>query len=48
MAAAAIAANAHGRGLTMGPIVSDVEAFTLVAPDGELRPHGAASTKALL
>ncbi len=32
----AISANAHGRGLTMGPIVSDVEAFTLVAPDGEL------------
>jgi FAD/FMN-containing dehydrogenase len=32
----ALAANAHGRGLAMPPIVSDVESFTLVAPDGEL------------
>jgi FAD/FMN-containing dehydrogenase len=32
----ALAANAHGRGLTMAPIVSDVESFTLVAPDGDL------------
>ena len=32
----ALAANAHGRGLTMGPLVGDVESFTLVAPDGEL------------
>ena len=32
----ALAANAHGRGLTMKPIVEDVEAFTLVAPDGAL------------
>jgi FAD/FMN-containing dehydrogenase len=32
----ALAANAHGRGLTMPPIVGDVEAFTIVAPDGTL------------
>lgn len=32
----ALAANAHGRGLTMAPIVSDVESFTLVAPDGDV------------
>jgi FAD/FMN-containing dehydrogenase len=32
----AVAANAHGRGLTMAPFVGDVEAFTLVAPDGAL------------
>lgn len=30
----AIAANAHGRGLVMGPLVSDVESFCLVGPDG--------------
>jgi FAD/FMN-containing dehydrogenase len=34
----ALAANAHGRGLTMPPIVGDIESFTLVAPDGELLP----------
>ncbi len=33
----ALAANAHGRGLTFRPIVADVEAFTLVDADGELR-----------
>jgi FAD/FMN-containing dehydrogenase len=32
----ALAANAHGRGLTMAPIVADVEGFTVVAPDGTL------------
>lgn len=32
----ALACNAHGRGLMMKPIVADVEAFTLVAPDGRL------------
>jgi FAD/FMN-containing dehydrogenase len=32
----ALAANAHGRGLTMPPIVADVEAFSLVGPDGTL------------
>lgn len=32
----ALAANAHGRGLTMGPMVGDVEAFTMVAPSGDL------------
>src|SRR5215471_19352724 len=31
-----LAANAHGRGLTMKPFVSNVEAFTLVNADGEL------------
>lgn len=33
----ALAANAHGRGLSMSPFVSDVEAFTLVDASGELR-----------
>jgi FAD/FMN-containing dehydrogenase len=32
----ALAANAHGRGLTLPPIVSDVEAFTLVSTEGDL------------
>jgi FAD/FMN-containing dehydrogenase len=32
----ALAANGHGRGLAMQPIVSDVESFTLVRPDGEV------------
>lgn len=31
----ALAANAHGRGLTMAPMVGDVESFTLVDPRGE-------------
>lgn len=31
----ALAANIHGRGLLMGPIVGDVEAFTLLGPDGD-------------
>ena len=31
-----LAANAHGRGLTMRPFVSDVESFTLVNANGEL------------
>jgi FAD/FMN-containing dehydrogenase len=31
-----LAANAHGRGLTMRPFVSNVESFTLVNADGEL------------
>ena len=33
----AIAANVHGRGLTLPPFVSDLEAFTLVDATGELR-----------
>jgi methyltransferase (TIGR00027 family) len=33
----ALSANIHGRGLTMRPIVGDVESFTLVDADGELR-----------
>lgn len=33
----AIAANAHGRGLTMPPLVSDLEELTLVDSAGELR-----------
>jgi FAD/FMN-containing dehydrogenase len=32
----ALSANAHGRGLTMKPMVGDVEAFTLVDARGEL------------
>lgn len=31
-----LAANAHGRGLTMAPFISNVESFTLVNADGEL------------
>jgi FAD/FMN-containing dehydrogenase len=33
----AVSANAHGRGLGMGPIVDDVEALTLVDADGAVR-----------
>jgi FAD/FMN-containing dehydrogenase len=33
----ALAANVHGRGLTMQPIVADVESFVLVGPDGTAR-----------
>jgi FAD/FMN-containing dehydrogenase len=33
----ALAANVHGRGLTQRPIVADVESFTLVGPDGQVR-----------
>jgi FAD/FMN-containing dehydrogenase len=33
----ALAANAHGRGLVYPPMVGDVEAFTLVDAQGELR-----------
>lgn len=32
----ALAANVHGRGLRMPPIIADVEALTLVDPDGEV------------
>lgn len=32
----ALAANIHGRGLDLRPFVEDVEAFTLVTPDGEI------------
>jgi len=31
-----VSANAHGRGLTMGPMVDDVQELTLVTADGEL------------
>jgi FAD/FMN-containing dehydrogenase len=30
----ALSANAHGRGLTMGPMVQDVESIDVVTPDG--------------
>jgi FAD/FMN-containing dehydrogenase len=33
----AVAANIHGRGLSMRPFVADVESLTLLDPDGELR-----------
>jgi FAD/FMN-containing dehydrogenase len=33
----ALAANGHGRGLALRPIVADVESFELVGPDGELK-----------
>src|SRR5438132_3925146 len=31
-----LSSNVHGRGLKMKPLVSNIEAFTLVAPDGKL------------
>ena len=33
----ALAANVHGRGLTLKPIIGDVESFTLMDGDGNLR-----------
>ena len=33
----AVAANAHGRGLTMRPIIADIEAFTLLDSEGNIR-----------
>src|SRR5438270_2606474 len=33
----ALACNAHGRGLTLKPIVQHVDAFDLVGPSGEVR-----------
>ena len=35
--AGALSCNAHGRGLNLKPIVSQVEAFDLVGPDGAVR-----------
>ena len=32
-----VSANGHGRGLTLAPIVADVEAMTVVGTDGRLR-----------
>lgn len=32
----ALGANAHGRGLTMKPLIADVESFAMVIPDGSL------------
>ena len=32
-----MSANAHGRGLAMRPLVDDVEALTVVGPDGAVR-----------
>lgn len=32
-----ISVNGHGRGLTMPPLIADVESFTLVDADGEVR-----------
>lgn len=34
----ALAANVHGRGLNLKPIIDDVVSFTLIDGDGELRP----------
>jgi FAD/FMN-containing dehydrogenase len=33
----AVAANIHGRGLSMQPFISDLESLTVLGPDGELR-----------
>ena len=33
----ALASNVHGRGLTMRPFISDVESFTLIDGNGEIR-----------
>jgi FAD/FMN-containing dehydrogenase len=35
--AGSLSANAHGRGLRMRPIIDDVEAFTLIDAQGEIR-----------
>jgi FAD/FMN-containing dehydrogenase len=35
--AGALSCNCHGRGLTLRPIVEQVEAFDLIGPDGEVR-----------
>jgi FAD/FMN-containing dehydrogenase len=35
--AGALSCNCHGRGLTLQPIVDQVEAFDLLGPDGEVR-----------
>ncbi len=43
----ALAANAHGRGLRMRPIIDDVEAFTLVDASGESRRCSRAENTAL-
>jgi FAD/FMN-containing dehydrogenase len=32
-----LSANAHGRALTLGPIVQDIESFRLIDPSGDLR-----------
>lgn len=32
----ALACNAHGRGLTLGPIIQQVDAFDLLGPDGRI------------
>jgi FAD/FMN-containing dehydrogenase len=47
----ALAANIHGRGLDLRPFVDDVEAFTLVTPDGgihDVRPGRAPELFALV
>src|SRR5437660_851752 len=31
-----LSSNVHGRGLKMEPLISNIEAFTLIAPDGKL------------
>jgi len=36
LAGGALAANVHGRGLTLRPIIGDVESFTLMDADGRL------------
>jgi FAD/FMN-containing dehydrogenase len=33
----ALSANIHGRGLTLPPFVNDIESFTIVTPEGEVR-----------
>jgi len=40
-----LSANIHGRGLTMAPLIGDVEAFTLIAADG-IRRHCSRSENA--
>lgn len=34
--AGSVSANAHGRGLRMGPMVDDIESLTIIDPSGEL------------
>ena len=43
----ALAANVHGRGLTLPPFVGDIESFTVVGADGRLRRCGRAENAEL-
>ncbi len=42
-----LAANVHGRGLTMRPVIQDVESFKLITPAGEVKECSRSSNLAL-